>query len=148
MRTGIRDASHYRIFYQALSKPDSSVTITLSNNLHMELIMNPDFIVVLITVPSTEVGEQIASALVEQKLAACVNILPSITSIYAWQGEVQNDRESLLVVKTRAELFHERLVPAINARHPYDVPELIALPVVMGSKSYLDWIAAETEPVA
>jgi periplasmic divalent cation tolerance protein len=147
MRTGIRDASHYRIFYQALSKPDSSVTITLSNILFMELIMNPDFIVVLITVPSTEVGEQVASALMEQKLAACVNILPSITSIFAWQGEVQNDREVLLVVKTRAELFHERLIPAVKAIHPYEVPEIIALPIVMGSQGYLDWIAAETEPI-
>lgn len=109
--------------------------------------MNPDFIVVLITVPSTEVGEQVASALMEQKLAACVNILPSITSIFAWQGEVQNDREVLLVVKTRAELFHERLIPAVKAIHPYEVPEIIALPIVMGSQGYLDWIAAETESI-
>ncbi len=109
--------------------------------------MQTEYIIVLITVPSQEVGEEIAAALLGGKLAACVNILPSITSIYAWKGEVQNDREVLLVVKTRAELFHERLVPAVEALHPYEVPEIIALPVVMGSQGYLDWIAAETEPI-
>jgi periplasmic divalent cation tolerance protein len=108
--------------------------------------MRTEYIVVLITAPSQEVGEQLASHLLAQKLAACVNILPSIISIYAWKGEVQNDQEVLLVVKTRAELFHERLVPAVKAIHPYEVPEIIALPVVMGSQSYLDWIAAETVP--
>ncbi len=106
--------------------------------------MKLEHIVVLITTPSAEVGERIAAALLAQKLAACVNILPSITSIFAWQGEVQNDQESLLLVKTRADLFHDQLVPAVKDLHPYDVPEIIALPVVMGSQSYLDWIAAET----
>lgn len=108
--------------------------------------MSKEFIVVLITVPSKEEGEEIAAGLVAQKLAACVNILPSITSIYAWKGEVQNDQEVLLVVKTGAELFHDRLVPAVKALHPYKVPEIIGLPVVVGSQSYLDWIAAETTP--
>jgi len=109
--------------------------------------MPDQFIVVLITAPSPEVGEQIAAALLEQKLAACVNILPAVQSIYTWQGTVQNDREVLLVVKSRAALFAERLVPAVKAVHPYEVPEIIALPILMGSQSYLDWIAAETTPV-
>jgi len=109
--------------------------------------MQTEYILVLITTPSREVGEEVAATLLEQKLAACVNILPSITSIYAWKGEVQNDQEALLVVKTRAELFHKRLVPAVKAIHPYEVPEIIALPVVMGSQSYLDWISTETAQV-
>ncbi|MGW8252065.1 MAG: divalent-cation tolerance protein CutA [Anaerolineales bacterium] len=108
--------------------------------------MPTKYIVVLITVPSREVGEQLASALLDQKLAACVNILPPMTSIYSWKGEVQRDREALLLVKTRAELFHARLVPAVQALHPYELPEIIALPVLVGSQSYLDWIAAETLP--
>lgn len=108
--------------------------------------MSGDFIVVLITVPSPDVGERIAASLLEKKLAACVNILPGVQSIYAWKGAVQKDQELMLVVKTRLELFHERLVPAVKAIHPYDVPEIIALPVVMGSQDYLDWIAAETTP--
>lgn len=109
--------------------------------------MPTEYVVVLITVPSQEVGEQLASALLDQKLAACVNILPPMTSIYAWKGELQRDQEALLLVKTRAELFHERLVPAVKALHPYEVPEIITLPVLMGSQSYLDWISTETLPV-
>lgn len=108
--------------------------------------MADQFIVVLITAPSQEVGEQIAAALLEARLAACVNILPAVQSIYAWKGAVQNDQEVLLLVKTRLALFAERLVPAIKAIHPYEVPEIIALPVLSGSQDYLDWIAAETTP--
>lgn len=106
--------------------------------------MADEFIVVLITVPSGEVGERIAASLLEKRLAACVNILPGVTSIYTWKGAVQKDQELLLVVKTRAGLFHERLVPEVKAIHPYDVPEIIALPLVLGSQDYLDWIASET----
>jgi periplasmic divalent cation tolerance protein len=108
--------------------------------------MPTDFIVVLITVPSSEVGERIAASLLEKKLAACVNILPGVTSLYTWKGVVQKDQELLLVVKTRLELFHERLVPAVKALHPYELPEIIALPLALGSPDYLDWIAAETAP--
>lgn len=108
--------------------------------------MPTDFIVVLITVPSLEVGEQVAASLLEKNLAACVNILPGVTSIYIWKGAVQKDQELMLVVKTRLDLFHDRLVPAVKAVHPYEVPEIIALPVLMGSLDYLDWIAAETQP--
>jgi periplasmic divalent cation tolerance protein len=111
------------------------------------MIMPIDFIVVLITAPSPEVGERIAAALLEAKLAACASILPGVHSIYTWKGALQKDEEILLVVKTRAELFHQQLVPTVKAVHPYEVPEIIALPVVMGSQDYLDWIAAETVPV-
>jgi periplasmic divalent cation tolerance protein len=106
--------------------------------------MSDQYIVVLITVPSPEVGEQIAAVLLEQKLAACVNILPGIRSIFTWQGAVQNDQEALLLVKSRAALFAGQLAPAVKAIHPYEVPEIIALPIIMGSQPYLDWIAAET----
>lgn len=100
--------------------------------------------VVLITVPSREVGRTIAHSLVEKRLAACVNILPGMISIYTWDEAVQEEEEVLLVVKTRAEIFEEEFIPAVKAMHPYDVPEIIALPIVMGSKPYLDWILDST----
>ena len=106
--------------------------------------MDPSAIVVLITAPNSEVGKQIAKTLVEQKLAACVNIINSIESIYAWEGKIYDESEVLLVVKTRLDLFEQELVPAVKALHPYEVPEIIALPIQMGSKSYLDWIIKET----
>jgi periplasmic divalent cation tolerance protein len=102
------------------------------------------YVVVLITAPSTEVAQQIAAALVEQRLAACVNQLTPIQSQFIWQGKVNNEEEVLLMVKTRADLFKEQLIPAVLAVHPYEVPEIIALPIVMGLDSYLDWIAEVT----
>jgi periplasmic divalent cation tolerance protein len=101
-------------------------------------------ILILITVPSQQVGEQIAKALLEQRLAACVNILPQVHSLYLWQGKINSDQELLLLVKSRADLFAERLAPAVKALHPYEVPEIIALPVALGSAEYLDWIDQET----
>lgn len=102
-------------------------------------------IVVLITVPSKDMGKQIARTLLEQKLAACVNIISPIDSMYTWEGKICTDEEVLLVVKSRAELFENQLVPAIQAIHTYQVPEIIAFPIKMGAKSYLDWIEAVTK---
>ncbi|HEX9028846.1 MAG TPA: divalent-cation tolerance protein CutA, partial [Anaerolineales bacterium] len=82
--------------------------------------------------------------LLEQKLAACVNILPQLRSLYIWQGQIHDDEEAMLLVKTRAELFETQLIPAVKMVHPYEVPEIIALPVQAGSKDYLDWIDAVT----
>ena len=105
--------------------------------------MPTPYVVVLITAPSKEVAREIARALVERKLAACVNIIPMIESIYAWEGKIEQDEEVLLLVKTREELL-DALVPAAVALHPYDQPEVIALPIVTGSESYLAWIGRET----
>jgi periplasmic divalent cation tolerance protein len=102
------------------------------------------YIIVLITTPSKEVGRQVADALLEQKLAACVNILSPVNSLYFWEGKTHDDEEALLIVKTRAGLFKDHLVPAVKAVHPYEVPEIIALPIVMGSESYLEWIEGMT----
>jgi len=106
--------------------------------------MTTPYIIVLITTPSEAVGQQLAQALLAEKLAACVNIIPAVNSFYIWKGEIQNDQEAMLVVKSRLDLFEDRLMPAVKALHPYDVPEIIALPILMGSKSYLDWIGEET----
>ncbi len=106
--------------------------------------MNDQTIVVLITAPSQDVARQIAVALLEQKLAACVNVLPGIRSYYTWKGQPQEDQEVLMLVKTRAALFESRLIPAVRAVHPYELPEIIALPVSMGLEGYLNWINEET----
>jgi periplasmic divalent cation tolerance protein len=106
--------------------------------------MDTQYVVVMITAPSKEVGRNVARHLVEQQLAACVNIVDPIESIYSWQGEIQQDIEVLLIAKTRASLVESELVTAVKAVHPYDVPEIIAIPVQAGSKSYLDWISDVT----
>ena len=102
--------------------------------------MEQSFIVVLITVPTRETGQEIANLLLERKLAACVNIISPITSIYTWEGQPHTDEEALLIVKTRRDLFEDQLIPAVQAVHPYEVPEIIALPILMGSRRYLDWM--------
>jgi len=103
-----------------------------------------EFILVLITCPNKEVSEQVASALLDQKLAACINTMTPVTSLYTWKGEINRDEEMLLIVKSRADLFESELIPAVKAVHPYEVPEIIALPVIMGSEDYLGWIREVT----
>jgi periplasmic divalent cation tolerance protein len=94
--------------------------------------------VVLVTASSQEEGEAIASALVELKLAACVTLLP-VRSIYTWQGKVNSESEWQLVIKTDLSQF-PALSDKIQELHSYEVPEIIALPIVAGSRSYLNWI--------
>ncbi|KAM5575470.1 protein CutA, chloroplastic [Rosa sericea] len=101
-------------------------------------------IVVYVTVPNKEVGKKLAESLVREKLAACVNIVPGIQSIYQWEGEVQTDSEELLIIKTRQSLF-EALTEHVKTNHPYDVPEVIALPINAGSLNYLEWIKSSTK---
>ena len=99
-----------------------------------------EFLVVYITA-SEENARDLASALVEEKLAACVNRIPGIESTYTWEGRVERDTEDLLVVKTRAALF-DRLKERVQEIHGYDVPEIIAVPIVEGNASYLEWMDA------
>lgn len=102
-------------------------------------------LVVFCSVPNLETAEGIARALVEESLAACVNVVPSVTSVYRWEGKVTVDSELLLVIKTRGERY-----AALEARvlelHPYDVPEVIAVGVERGSPRYLDWLAESVRP--
>ena len=100
--------------------------------------LNPEYGVVLVTVASSEQGKIIANALVRDKLAACVNIFP-IESVYMWQGEVNRDLEHQLIIKTDLNKFSE-LAQKIKTLHDYEVPEIIALPIVTGSKPYLHWL--------
>ena len=99
-----------------------------------------EFLVVYITA-SGENAKDLASALVREKLAACVNRIPGVESTYTWEGRVERDTEDLLIVKTRADLF-DRLKKRVQALHGYDVPEIIAVPIVQGSESYLEWMRA------
>ena len=96
-------------------------------------------IVVLSTVERAEDAERIGRELVERGLAACVNVVPGLVSIYWWKGEVQRAEERLLLIKTRAERF-EALREALVALHPYEVPEVLALPIAGGHPPYLAWL--------
>jgi periplasmic divalent cation tolerance protein len=103
----------------------------------------PDLRVVLMTAPDAACAERIARALVGERLAACVNLVPGMRSIYRWEGAVQEEAEVLLVAKTRADRVVE-LEARVRALHPYDVPEVIALPVDAGSAAYLRWVREES----
>jgi periplasmic divalent cation tolerance protein len=102
-----------------------------------------DALVVLVTAPTAERAAELARALVEERLAACGNVVPGIRSIYRWEGKVQDEAEALLVLKTTRARF-DALRARVLALHPYEVPEVIALAVDAGSAPYLAWIAAET----
>jgi periplasmic divalent cation tolerance protein len=101
-----------------------------------------DKIVVFSTCDSEEQAGQIARALVDQRLAACVNIVPGARSIYRWKGQIEDATEWMLIIKSRRDLM-EQLCAAIGKIHTYEVPELLAVPVVDGSDSYLAWIDRE-----
>ena len=101
------------------------------------------YIVVLVTTGSPEEAKKISSALLEQKKAACVNIVPQVSSHFRWQGELDSADESLLIIKTRASLLDE-IVKIVKELHSYEVAEVIALPIVGGNPDYLDWIGEET----
>jgi len=102
-----------------------------------------DALVVLITAATEDDAAAIAKALVEGRLAACVNIVKQIRSIYRWQGKIEDEQEVLMIVKTRNELFAD-LVHTVRELHNYSVPEIIALPIVDGFAGYLDWLRTET----
>ena len=96
-------------------------------------------VVVLMTAGSQEEADRLAQALVAEGLAACVNIVPAMTSVYRWQGAIQRDEEWLLLAKSQRDVL-DALVRRVQELHSYDVPEVIALPLVGGSEDYLRWI--------
>ena len=105
--------------------------------------MVTDKIVVLTTCESLDQARTLARALLEQRLAACVNILPGATSIYRWKGEIEEAPEVSLLIKSRRDVFPQ-LQAAIAHLHTYEIPEAIALPIVAGSDAYLHWLDRET----
>jgi periplasmic divalent cation tolerance protein len=102
-----------------------------------------DYIIVLITAPNEEEAARLAKELVSGRLAACVNIIRNVRSLYRWQGRIEDESEVLMVAKTRRELF-EGLQKKVKELHSYSVPEIIALSIVKGSEDYLRWLGEET----
>jgi periplasmic divalent cation tolerance protein len=102
------------------------------------------YILCLVTIDDLKKASEIANVLVEKKLAACVNIIPQIQSIYRWKGEICNDTEHVMIIKTREDLFKELEAEVIKL-HPYEVPEIISFNIHQGFSEYLRWIDDSTE---
>jgi periplasmic divalent cation tolerance protein len=107
--------------------------------------MSEESLVVLVTAPTMEEAAQLGRALVEERLAACANLVPGLRSIYRWQGAVQDDAEVLLLIKTTSA-YLERLTQRIVELHSYETPEVLALPVAGGSLAYLQWLSRQVGP--
>ena len=103
------------------------------------MINNHEFIQIICNCPDKETATNIASHLIELKLAACVNIIENVQSVYRWQGKIEHDVEFQLQIKTTLRLFAE-VEKTLNELHPYDIVEVIALPIIKGHQPYLDWI--------
>lgn len=110
----------------------------------MKSLAEQQALLILTNVPDTATAQAIARLLVERRLAACVNILPGVHSVYQWQGAVEEAGEVTMLIKATSARYAE-IEAAIKTAHPYDVPEIIALPISAGLPEYLDWIAAETK---
>lgn len=102
-----------------------------------------DYVLVMTTLPAAHDGTAVARALLEEQLAACVNLLPEMRSMYRWKGAIENDVERQLFIKTTRQRLPE-LWKRLRALHPYEVPEFIVVPIVEGSDAYLRWIAEST----
>ena len=101
--------------------------------------MSAELQIVLCTAPDPETAEMIADALVTEQLAACVNILPGVTSVYRWQGAIEHSEELLLIIKTRKAVW-PMLEAQIQALHPYELPEIVAVPITNGEADYIQWL--------
>ena len=101
-------------------------------------------IVIFITIDSSDEAHKIAEALIKQRKAACVNIVPRVKSFFWWQDKIDTAQENMLIIKTKASLLNE-IVPLVKEIHSYDVPEIIALPIAGGNQDYLAWIDEEVE---
>jgi periplasmic divalent cation tolerance protein len=102
-------------------------------------------LLVLTNLPDRGAAERIADLLIERRLAACVNILAPCRSVYRWKGAVQHDEEHPMLIKTTPERY-PAMEAAIREAHPYELPEIVAVPIERGLAAYLDWVAAETAP--
>ncbi|OGL46193.1 MAG: hypothetical protein A2W05_11060 [Candidatus Schekmanbacteria bacterium RBG_16_38_10] len=102
---------------------------------------------IITTVNSDSAAKKIAQALIEEKLAACVNIIPSVTSIFRWEGKVSTESELILIAKSKEKLFDE-IKDKILSLHPYKLPEIITVPIVDGSKEYLKWVEDELKDIS
>ena len=103
-----------------------------------------NYIIIYITTGSINEAKKIGRVLVEEKLVACSNIISPIRSIYRWQGKICDDKEALMVLKTKKKLF-KQIIKRVETLHSYDVPEIIAMPIIEGSSKYLSWLNEETK---
>jgi len=101
--------------------------------------------ILLVTAPDARSAARLSDALVGERLAACVTVVPGARSTYRWKGKIERSREAVLLVKTRAALVR-RVERRVRELHPYDVPEILALPVASGEKRYLRWLGESTRP--
>jgi len=106
------------------------------------MVETTGFAVVLVTASGADEGSKITSLILEKRMAACVNILPKVSSLFWWQGKIDAADEVLLIIKTRASRVKD-IVDAVKSVHSYTVPEVIALPIIAGNEGYLDWVAGE-----
>jgi periplasmic divalent cation tolerance protein len=102
-----------------------------------------DFVFVYITCPDTDVATQLARGSVQARLAACANIMPGMTSVYEWNGSLQTEQETVLILKTRSSLA-DALTEWVSSRHPYTVPCILQIPVSAGNELYLSWLSDQT----
>ena len=107
--------------------------------------MMQNYIVIMSTCPNKESAATVANILVEKRLAACVNILPGLTSVYQWKDQIESSEEHLLIIKSQETLFPE-VEKTIVEYHPYELPEVIAVPIVNGLHDYLKWLGDNTLP--
>jgi periplasmic divalent cation tolerance protein len=99
------------------------------------------YVIVIVTTPSKQEAEKIAQHLLKERLIACANIIGPVSSLFHWSGKIEEAEEYLMLMKSRKDLF-EKLSEAVKALHSYEVPEILALPMVEGSKAYLDWLGS------
>ncbi|XP_032512946.2 protein CutA homolog [Danaus plexippus] len=113
--------------------------LVATSNMSSGIVDADKYSVAYVTVPNIDVGKSIGHTLVKNKVAACVNIIPGVTSIYEWKNEIAEDSEALLMIKTRTSLV-DKLTELVRANHPYEVCEVISLPIKNGNPPYLKWI--------
>lgn len=115
-----------------------------SSELHSGSFPNRQYLVIINTCPDKETATRVANALIHKRLAACVNILPGLTSVYHWRGQIETGEEFLLLIKTTQAAYGD-VQAAIREIHPYELPEIVAVPIVAGLDAYLSWIGGNVE---
>lgn len=134
-----------------IQHPPSTTTTTTTNTImststsSLTSSSTSPFSAVYVTVPNMDVARKITSVLLEKDLVACANIIPGLTSIYKWKGKIEEDPELLMMMKTRSSLLPS-IIENVRANHPYEVPEVIEVPILQGNPSYLKWIGDNTKP--
>jgi periplasmic divalent cation tolerance protein len=103
--------------------------------------MQNNYIIVMVTTPNKQEAQKIAKHLLEKRLIACANIIGPVTSLFHWSGKIEHAEEHLILMKTHQNLF-EKLSETVKAIHSYEIPEILALPITNGSKTYLDWLSS------